>query len=66
MQKIWKPGDIVAMRGIYDQRVWSAQPAIIIKDSPEEVIFAILPGAECKMCIRDRPVWATELMKNYW
>ena len=47
MQKIWKPGDIVAMRGIYDQRVWSAQPAIIIKDSPEEVIFAILPGAEC-------------------
>ena len=47
MQKVWKPGDIVAMRGIYDQRVWSAQPTIIIKDSPEEVILAILPGAEC-------------------
>ena len=47
MQKIWKPGDIVAMRGIYDQRVWSAQPAIIVKDSPEEIALILLPGSEC-------------------
>jgi protein associated with RNAse G/E len=47
MQKFWKHGDLVAMRGIYNQRVWSALPAIIVIDSPEEVAFAILPGAEC-------------------
>jgi hypothetical protein len=44
---VWKPGDCVALRGIYRERVWSAQPGIVVKDSPEEVALAISPGVEC-------------------
>jgi hypothetical protein len=47
MPKIRKAGEVVALRGIYNQRVWSAQPAIVVKDSPEEAALAILPGTEC-------------------
>jgi len=43
----WKPGDIVAWRGIYDNRVWHVQPTIVIKDSPDELVLALLTGTEC-------------------
>lgn len=47
MTKIWNPGDIVALRGIYNQRVSYIQSAVIVQDQPDEVALAILPGAEC-------------------
>jgi hypothetical protein len=44
---MWKLGDCVTWRNIAGGRVWSAIPAIVVKDSPEEVALAVLPGAEC-------------------
>jgi len=43
---MWKPGDIIVWRGIYRNRVWHAQPVIVVKDTPEELVVALLPGAE--------------------
>jgi protein associated with RNAse G/E len=44
---MWKPGDIVAWRGIYRERVWHAQTTITVKDTPEEIVLVLLPGTEC-------------------
>lgn len=44
---MWKPGDIVLWRGIFNDRVWHAQPTILIKDSPDELVLTLLPGTEC-------------------
>ncbi len=44
---MWKPGDHVVLRGIYNNHVWIAQSAIVVKDQPDEVALAILPGAQC-------------------
>jgi protein associated with RNAse G/E len=43
---VWKPGDVIVWRGIYQQRVWNAMPVIVVKDTPEEIALALLPGAE--------------------
>ena len=43
---MWKPGDLVVWRGIYRNRVWHAQTTFVVKDSPEEIVLALLPGAE--------------------
>ena len=43
----WKPGDVIAWRGIYRNQVWHVQPTIVVKDSPEEIVLTLLPGAEC-------------------
>ena len=47
MTHFWQPGDAVALRGIYNQRVWYLQSAIVVRDQPDEVALAMLPGAEC-------------------
>jgi protein associated with RNAse G/E len=47
MTKTWKSGDVVALRGIYNRRVSYMQSAVVVRDTPEEVALAILPGAEC-------------------
>jgi hypothetical protein len=44
---MWKPGDVVALRGIYNRRVSYIQSAVVVHDRPQEVALAILPGAEC-------------------
>ena len=44
---MWKPGDIVAWRGIFAKRVWHVQPTIVVKDSPDELVLTLLPGTEC-------------------
>lgn len=46
MTHFWKPGDVIAWRGIYRDRIWYAQTAIVVKDTPEETVLARLPGAE--------------------
>jgi hypothetical protein len=43
----WNPGDQIALRGMYQNRPWYIQSAIVVKDSPEEVALSIFPGAEC-------------------
>jgi protein associated with RNAse G/E len=44
---MWQPGDIVVGRGIFNHRVWTAIPVITIKDTPEGLVAALLPGTEC-------------------
>jgi hypothetical protein len=47
MPKKWVSGDTVALRGIYNNRVWYMQSALVVLDSPEEIALVVLPGAEC-------------------
>ncbi len=45
---MWKPGDMVAWRGIYRDRVWNAVPTSVVKASSEELVLALIPGTECR------------------
>jgi len=44
---MWQPGDVIVWRGIYRRRIWHAQTVIVVKDSPNEMVLALLPGTEC-------------------
>ena len=44
---MWKPGDIVAWRGIFDEHIWHVQPTIVVEDTPDQVVLTLLPGTEC-------------------
>jgi len=44
---MWKPGDIIAWRGIFNNRVWHVQPTIVVKDNSDELVLTLLPGTEC-------------------
>jgi len=44
---MWKYGDVIAWRGIFNNRVWHIQPTIVVKDNPDELVLTLLPGAEC-------------------
>lgn len=46
---MWKPGESIVWRGIYRNQVWHAQTVIVVKDTPEEIVVALLPGTECMM-----------------
>lgn len=47
MTNSWKPGDLISWRGIYRERIWHAQTVIIVKDTIEETVIALLTGTEC-------------------
>ena len=47
MVDLWRSGDVIVWRGIFRNRVWHAQPVIVVKDSPEELCVTLLPGTEC-------------------
>lgn len=44
---MWQTGDRIAVRGIYNQRAWYVQSAIVVQDHPDEIVLAVVPGAEC-------------------
>ncbi|HET7144947.1 MAG TPA: DUF402 domain-containing protein [Anaerolineales bacterium] len=44
---MWKPGEVIAWRGIYRDLIWQAIPTIIVKDSPQEIVLALTPGTDC-------------------
>jgi protein associated with RNAse G/E len=44
---VWKPGEVVTWRGIYRERVWHAMPTIVVKDTSQETVLALTPGANC-------------------
>ncbi|MHB8776982.1 MAG: DUF402 domain-containing protein [Anaerolineales bacterium] len=44
---MWKAGDVIALRGIYRDRVWHAMPTVVVKDSPQEIVLALTPGTDC-------------------
>lgn len=43
---MWNVGETVWWRGIFRGRVWHAQSMIVVRDTPDEVALALLPGAE--------------------
>lgn len=47
MQSMWNPGERVVLRGIVNERVWSALSVIVVKDTLEETTLLLLPGAQC-------------------
>ena len=44
---MWNLGDVIVWRGVFRNRVWHAQPVIVVKDTPEELCVTLLPGTEC-------------------
>ena len=44
---MWNSGDVITWRGIYRNRVWHAQPVIVVKDTLQEIAVTLLPGTEC-------------------
>lgn len=43
---MWKYGDVIAWRGIYDNHPWHIQSVIVVKDDTGELVVALMPGAE--------------------
>jgi predicted RNA-binding protein associated with RNAse of E/G family len=43
---MWKPGDIIAWRGIANNRPWHVQAGIVVNDSTEELVVTFLPDAD--------------------
>ena len=46
---MWQSGEVIVWRNVYRNTVWSALPLIVVKDSPQELVLALLPGAECQV-----------------
>ena len=44
---MWEPNDVIALRDFYRKRLWHALSTIVVKDSSEETVLVLLPGAEC-------------------
>jgi predicted RNA-binding protein associated with RNAse of E/G family len=40
----WRPGVSIALRELWDARVWSAWPAIVVQDQPERLVVFIPAG----------------------
>jgi predicted RNA-binding protein associated with RNAse of E/G family len=51
--QFWKPGNTIALRGVLEESIVFAQACIVVRDSPEETVLLLLPGAECAF-----PKWA--------
>lgn len=47
MPNLWKVGDNVLLRGMYDKHPVYVQSLRVVKDTPEETALFICPGAEC-------------------
>ena len=43
---MWNPGDVVVWREVFNDHVWHAHPAIVVNDTPEEMVLAFLTGSE--------------------
>ena len=42
------PGEVVAIREIWQGRVWYARPAIVVRDDPNLTMLHVPPGVDCK------------------
>ena len=41
----WKPGDAIALREVWNGRVWSALPATVVEDTPAQRAMFVRPGS---------------------
>ena len=47
MEDYWKAGESCALRGIVNNQVWLAQSVFVVKDTQNETVLLLLPGARC-------------------
>ena len=45
------PGDVVALREVWRERVWEARPVVVVRDEPNLRIFHLPPRARCKSAV---------------
>ena len=48
-----EPGDVVAIRELWDGRVWYARPAIVVADEPSLQMFHVPPRVVCEQPVDD-------------
>jgi predicted RNA-binding protein associated with RNAse of E/G family len=48
-QHHFSPGQNIVLRQIWQGRIWSAGPQIVVRDTPELLALYIMPGALCKL-----------------
>lgn len=46
---MWQTRDVITWRGIFRNRIWHAIPTLVVKDTLQELVLAILPGTQCKV-----------------
>jgi hypothetical protein len=45
----FSPGQNIVLRQLWQDRIWSAGPEIVVQDTPELLVLYIIPGALCKL-----------------
>ncbi len=67
MAEAFAPGTPVVLRGLFRRRIWVAQGAMVVSDSPERTVLALVPGSECRV----PALWAAvqrgeQVDRNHW
>ena len=66
---MWSPGDVIAWRGLFKGRIWHAMPTFVVKDSPQGLVLAIIPGVVCKVdkdYLRPAMTYVTRKLQGGW
>jgi len=45
----FEPGAVVAIREIWDGRIWEARPAVVVRDDPNLTMFHVPPRVRCQI-----------------
>jgi predicted RNA-binding protein associated with RNAse of E/G family len=48
----WEPGETVLLREVWRERIWTARPAIAVRDDDDLAAFCIPPGTRWKAPVR--------------
>lgn len=48
----WRPGDGVLLREVWQRRIWTVRPAVVVRDDDEASMFAVLPGTRWRAPVR--------------
>jgi uncharacterized protein DUF402 len=46
-----REGDVVALREIWDGRVWEARPAVVVRDDPNLTMLLVPPRVHCRVAV---------------
>lgn len=71
MTKYFQAGDHALYQGVYENRVWYAQSVVVVKDTAEEIVYVVYPGAECvapRGYINGKQKWNRwqDYLTNHW
>ncbi|HEX9299806.1 MAG TPA: hypothetical protein VF968_06710, partial [Actinomycetota bacterium] len=60
-----EPGDVVAIRELWDRRVWYAWPAVVVRDEPNLQMLHVPAHARCRQPV-DAAGRALRLPTDRW